>query len=87
MPPDSYLSGTRTSEGMGLPRGGRPFPVPDTLLQGLATDRVSMLHFEIDVLIHFLSVSCLHGCTCLYFLQESKSLQYSTVRIDILFTP
>jgi hypothetical protein len=35
----------------------------DSLLLGLATNIVSMLHFEIVVLIHFASMRCLRVCT------------------------
>jgi hypothetical protein len=58
-----------------LPRGGRnsegmkpvwrrgTLHIPDTLLQGLTTKRVSMLHFESIVLIHTPTVKSLCVCT------------------------
>jgi hypothetical protein len=62
-PPDSCLSGSGKSERMGASCRRVASLHSDSLLLGLATNLVSMLHFEIIVLIHFPSVRCLHVCT------------------------
>jgi hypothetical protein len=63
MPPDSCLSGSGKSECMEATCRRAASLHSDSLHLGLATNIVSMLHFEIVVLIHFPSMRCLRVCT------------------------
>jgi hypothetical protein len=76
---DSCFGGCRDLEGTEATCAwGRPPHILDTLLYGMATNRVSLLHSL---------PRCIHVCAYLYFFQENKSLQCSTAWIDPLSKP
>jgi hypothetical protein len=51
VPPDSCFTVSRDSEGVGATGEGQPLYTLYALLQGLATKRVCILHFETIVLL------------------------------------
>jgi hypothetical protein len=86
-PPDSCLCSSRKSEGIDVIRRSAASPHSGRIAAGSSYNSLSMLHSEIIILIHNLSVSCVGVCTCLCFFRENKSVRCPIGCIDPLSMP